>query len=353
MTVNRGPGVAPLAGVGTTTLEHRLQLAGLYAENAPGVPRSGVLAQANATLVTARSDMSWDVVPLGSVINRTASEGVYTPTLSGTTNVPTIGAPGADSRWDLIYIKQNDQAKGDPDNAAVTGVVNGTASGSPSKPYSSVPSGGLVLAESRIFAGTTGTSGGSNTTAQVWRHTAARGAPILIRNATELAEITTPALGQRVIRLDAKAQEQYWDGSNFVGSEHAEFTGKYGQPPGSLYGAGPLTKDTALSELDTVLISPANDTINAPSGKWDLHWRGKMTNGATTPAAVPVTATTWMQLTDGAGNEITSFDIATGKASGQINVSGFNFPTGGAFKCRFYTETSGVTLESRIRISRH
>jgi hypothetical protein len=214
MTVNRGPGVTKNGAVGTTTIEHRLQLAGQYAENSPGVPRTGVLAQPTATLVVPRADMSWDISPLQAVINRTASEGVYTPTLTGTTNVPTIAAPATDSRWDLVYIKQNDVAKGDADNLAVADVVNGTAAASPSKPYGSLPAGALVLAESRIFATTTGTSGGSNTTAQVWRHTAARGATITMRNVAERNEITAPTKGQKVLRLDLTGlQEEVWSGT--------------------------------------------------------------------------------------------------------------------------------------------
>jgi len=216
MTVNRGPGVAINAGVGVTTLEHRLQLAGLYAENAPGVPRTGVLANGATVLVFARADMSWDVVPFQSVINRTASEGVYTPTVTGTVNVPTTAAPVTDSRWDLLYIKQNDVAKGDADNLAVLGVVQGVVAASPSKPTGSLPSGAMVLSESRIFAGTTGTNVGSNTTAQVWRHTAARGAPIPVRNATERGEIT-PGDGTTVRRLDLAGRPlQAWDGSNWL-----------------------------------------------------------------------------------------------------------------------------------------
>lgn len=214
MTVNRGPGVAPIAGVGTTTLEHRLQLAGLYAENAPGVPRSGVLAQATDQLVVGRADMSYDVGPTPLVISRTAAEGVYTPTLTGTTNVVTSAAPGTNSRWDLIYVKQNDQAKGDADNAAVIGVQQGTAAASPTKPTADLPSGAYVLAEARIFATTTGTSGGSNTIAQVWRHTAARGAPVPVRNLTERDEITTPAKGQKVVRLDLSGcPHDAWNGT--------------------------------------------------------------------------------------------------------------------------------------------
>lgn len=215
MTVNRGPGVAKNGSVGVTTLEHRLQLAGQYAENAPGVPRSGVLAQATSVLVAARSDMSYDIGPFQAVISRTASEGVYTPTLTGTTNVPTADAPATNSRWDLIYVKQNDVAKGDADNLAVVGVVNGTPAASPAKPTGSLPAGAMVLAEARIFALTTATNGGSNTVSQVWRHTATRGGDIPVRNTTERAEITQPAPGQGVLRLDVGALE-IWSGSKWL-----------------------------------------------------------------------------------------------------------------------------------------
>lgn len=213
MTANRGPGVAVNAGVGTTTLEHRLQLAGQYAENAPGVPRSGVLNQGTALLVTGKATMAYDIGPAALVISRTAAEGVYTPTLTGTTTVTTTAAPASNSRWDLVYVKQNDTAKGDADNLPVVGVVQGASGASPTKPYGSVPAGGYVLAEAQIFSGTTGTSGGSNTIAQVWRYTASRGAPITVRNTTERAEITQPGIGQSVLRLDFSSQIETWDGS--------------------------------------------------------------------------------------------------------------------------------------------
>jgi hypothetical protein len=258
MTVNRGPGVAPIAGVGTTTLEHRLMLAGLYAENAPGVPRSGVLAQATTALVVPRNDgMSWDVMALESVINRTASEGVYTPTTTGTTNVTTTAAPATDSRWDLLYLKQNDTAKGDADNQAILGVIQGTAAASPSKPTGSLPSGAMVLAESRIFATTTALQEGSNTTAQVWRHTAARGAAIPVRDATERAEITTPALGQQVKRLDQNGRIETWNGTVWW---------YIGQTWSFNRGAG---TDSTFSGAVTGLVS---GTITAaPAGTYDIE----------------------------------------------------------------------------------
>ncbi|MBT2594726.1 hypothetical protein [Arthrobacter sp. ISL-72] len=258
MTVNRGPGVAPVAGVGTTTVEHRLQLAGQYAENAPGVPRSGVLAQATTVLVVPRDDgMSWDVMPHESVISRTASEGVYTPTLTGTTNVTTIAAPATDSRWDLLYIKQNDTAKGDADNQAILGVIQGTAAASPSKPTGSLPSGAMVLAESRVFATTTALQQGSNTTSQVWRHTAARGAAIPVRDATERAEITTPAVGQQVKRLDQNGRIETWNGTVWW---------YHGQTWSFSRGAG---SDSTFSGANTGLVS--GTITNAPAGKYRIE----------------------------------------------------------------------------------
>lgn len=216
MTVNRGPGVAKNGAVGVTTVEHRLQLAGQYAESAPGVPRSGVMAQGTTVLVAARGDMSYDIGPCQAVISRTDSEGVYTPTLTGTTNVPTDDAPASNSRWDLIYIKQNDMAKGDADNLAVVGVVKGTAAAAPAKPTGDLPAGALLMAEARIFAGTTATNGGSNTVSQSWRHTAARGAPIPVRNIAERGEIT-PSNGVSVRRLDLPGRPvEHGDGSGWV-----------------------------------------------------------------------------------------------------------------------------------------
>lgn len=213
MTVNRGVGVAKNGAVGTTTLEHRLQQAGLYAENAPGVPRSGVLSQSNAVLVSGKADMSYDIGPCALVISRTASEGVYTPTLTGVTNVPTTAAPSSGSRWDLVWVKQNDMAKGDAGNLAVRGVTQGAASGSPSKPYGSVPAGALVLAEVEVFALITATTSASIT--QVWRHTVARGAPIPVRSQAEQDEIT-PGNGTRIRRLDLKF-DAVWNGTRWVG----------------------------------------------------------------------------------------------------------------------------------------
>lgn len=212
MTANRGLFVRNNGTVGTTPIEGRLVLASLVAENAPGVPRQGLLDQ-KATVVVAgtasTSPMSYDVSAITTVINRAANEGVYINTLTGTSNVATTAAPGTGSRYDLIYVKQNDTDKGDADNTAVLAVLQGTASaGTPTKPYASLPAGAYVLAEALVNTGATATNGAQVTITQVWRYTALRGNPIPVRNTTERAEITTPTNGLQVIRLDLDANRE-------------------------------------------------------------------------------------------------------------------------------------------------
>ncbi|WP_104088043.1 hypothetical protein [Arthrobacter sp. GMC3] len=221
MSVNRGPGVRQIGAIGTTPKEHRLALAGQYAENAPGVPRSGVLVQGITNLVTptaSTAPMTYLVGEAATVMARAVGDGVYTPTTAGATianrTVATANAPATGSRWDLVWIKQNDQEKGDANNDAILGVTSGTAAASPVRPTGTVPAGALILSEHQIFAGAASTTASPNTTTQVWRHTAARGASIPVRNVAERAEITSPFRGQRVTRLDSDGlPEETWDGS--------------------------------------------------------------------------------------------------------------------------------------------
>jgi hypothetical protein len=221
MAVNRGlfvraTGTAPTK-VGTTPLESRLALAALVAEYAPGQPRTGVMTQSidNPAIVGASSSsMVYTVQPCEVVIARAAGDGVYIITVSGTTNVATDPAPGTGSRWDILYIKQNDTDKGDANNQPVLDVVKGTAATSPTKP--SIPSGAVSLAEARIYAGTTAASGGSNTITQTFQWTAARGAPIPVRSLGERQAIV-PQIGQAVVRLDCDGWiQRYTNNGNTV-----------------------------------------------------------------------------------------------------------------------------------------
>lgn len=250
MAVNRGVGVRQLSTTGTTPKEHRLTIAGMMAENAPGTPRSGLLNPASANIVYPKANMSYDVLACAAVILRDQDEGVYTPTTTGVTNVPTGNAPSSGSRWDIVWIKQNDPEKQDNDggsppvnlNTAIVRVTQGQAAASPVKP--SIPAGAYALSEHQIFSGTTATNTSPNTSRQLWRYTVPRGAPIPVRNVSERSDIT-PSIGQQVSRLDLLGVLETWSGSAWcrgsswvsVDTSDANWSYKGGifvdQPPGS------------------------------------------------------------------------------------------------------------------------
>lgn len=213
MTANRGLFVRNDGSVGTTPTEGRLALASLVVENASGVPRQGLLGQREAQVVTGRADWAYDVSACAPALNRATGEGVYLFTLTGTTTVATTAAPGSGSRYDLVYVKQNDLDKGDAGNTAVVGVVQGGAATSPTKPYASLPPGAYVLAEVLVASGATATNHASVTITQVWRYTALRGATLTVRDKSERDEITAPVVGARVLRLDRNNHIQTWNGT--------------------------------------------------------------------------------------------------------------------------------------------
>lgn len=200
--------------VGTTPVEARMALAALFAETTPQIPRSGLITKTTNNIVTGEDGMSYAVAACNPVINRATYEGVYVFSLTGSTSVATTVAPGSGSRYDLIYVKQNDPDKGDPTNLPVLGVVAGVAAaGTPTKPYASVPDGGLVLAEALVLAGATATNGASVSITQVWLHAGLKGSPIRVRNQAERDAITSPVGGQ-VMRLDTQMVET-WQGTGW------------------------------------------------------------------------------------------------------------------------------------------
>lgn len=270
MTANRGLFVKQLGTEGTTPLEARRALAGLFAENSPGVPRSGLLEPSTPSVVTGASNMSYNIAPIAVVMNRAATEGVYVFTTTGVTNVVTTAAPGTDKRWDLIWIKQLDPDKSDTlngalSNKAIAGVVQGSVSGSPSKPYAGVPDGAYVLAESLVSAGATSTNNAAVTISNVWDYAAFRGTAIWVRDVAERDEIT-PHIGQRVQNLTTGYNER-WNGSSWVPEKPplraAIFTVSQPEVPnGMVWGPGMPDQDAARSINGNFAFFSENDWIS-------------------------------------------------------------------------------------------
>lgn len=274
MTINRGLFVKQNGDEGTTPIDARRALAGLFAENAPGAPRTGLLEPATTSVVTGTANMSYNVSAFQAVVQRAATEGVYLFSGTGVTNVPTTAAPGTDKRYDLIWIKQNDIEKSDVlggvvDNSAIVGVVQGSVAAAPAKPYVGVPDGAYVIAEALVSAGSTATNQGTVTISQTWRYAALKGAPIWVRGTTERAEIT-PYVGLRVHRLDNGLYER-WNGTTWVAEadtlNFALFTTVQGSvPSGAVWGPGMPSKDVARSINADFVTFSENDwlSVNRP-----------------------------------------------------------------------------------------
>ncbi|AZF98486.1 minor tail protein [Arthrobacter phage Beethoven] len=241
MAMKRGLFVPLNGAAGTTPIEARLAFGGLLVENAPGVPRSGVMENSKTNLVYGSgASLSAVVDPSHYAIHRTQGEGVYSFANEGATTVPLTAAPVANSRIDLIWVKQNDIAKGDADNLAVVGVEVGTAAATPSAPYGTVPAGAMVLAEALVSVGNT--LGTQVTFTQVFEYTAARGSTIRVRDLADRNTITSPYLGQQVIRMDRNNHVQRWNGTAW----------KWVSDPERYY-ADPATFSTTSNTADKVI----------------------------------------------------------------------------------------------------
>ncbi len=210
--------VVGAAGAGQTSpTEARLALGGLVTPGSGGVAvRAGTFyGPGNPGVVTGTGSMAYSVAAGQFVVQRSAATlGPYLGANDGATTVATGAAPGTvgQSRWDLIWYRQPDAEQGDANSVAVFGVTQGTASGSPSKPYGSVPDGALVLAEALVPQGVTQTSSGVTIT-QVAPWTVAAGATVPVRSQAERDAMTAYA-GLAVYRIDTGRTEQY-DGSTW------------------------------------------------------------------------------------------------------------------------------------------
>jgi hypothetical protein len=195
----------------------RLAMAGLLALNGP-TPldiRAGILYAPGLPLnVTGNSSTSpWQyVVAAGSYVSTKGNtDGPHVGTNDGVVLVSTTVPPGSNSRYDLVYVMQQDaDATISPDASTVPliGVVNGTPGASPAVP--ATPAGATVLATALVASSAAGGTSGAGVTINtaVSRYTTLRGAHIPVRNQAERDELTVRD-GLQVYRLDLHLIETY------------------------------------------------------------------------------------------------------------------------------------------------
>jgi len=113
----------------------RLALAGLIVRDSSGNPRTGIFLRHANALVTSTATMNSSVAAFEAAVSR-AGQGVILLPNNGATNVLHDPAPVANSRYDTIYVKQNDAVSpnADANNLPVFGILKGAPSASPTLP---------------------------------------------------------------------------------------------------------------------------------------------------------------------------------------------------------------------------
>jgi hypothetical protein len=178
----------------------RAALRATTAQDANGNIKTGVSITAKSLtgLVTAGNGMNSDIAAFDAVTNR------YGPVWlsnDGTISVKHAAAPSANSRIDLICIKQNETASpaSDPTDGPEAIIVTGTQAVDPVTP--ATPEGALALARVTIPSTATSMTSTGVIYEQMYPFTASAGADLLFRSETE-KDAWTPWEGQKCRLLD-------------------------------------------------------------------------------------------------------------------------------------------------------
>jgi len=230
MSLFRGIAARKDATRGTSPIEVRKVLAGLFASTSGIGARSGIIYN-GATVVLVAGSAGWVywINTFHAVASRGSSDGVQVYGNDAPVNIGATGvgstipiAPGAGlSRIDIIWTRHpTNLENADTSSEPLFGVASGTAASSaPVAP--TIPAGALELGRNLMTSAATSTLSAGNTITQSALYTALRGAPVPVHNATErAAAFPSPDDGDQVYRLDTHQVEVYdgtrWGDGTFV-----------------------------------------------------------------------------------------------------------------------------------------
>lgn len=170
-------------------LDARRDMSGLFVcDKTTMMPISGILDRSQDNLVTGNSDsMSVTVHPFNAVLNR---YGALLIQNDGNVKVPITAAPSANSRIDVVYVKQNEARSPMSDGSDVPefGVAKGTAAATPVAP--SVPVGALELAQVLIPAGVSNTAAAGVVITQTYIGAAMKGDMLRVQTSAQRDALT-------------------------------------------------------------------------------------------------------------------------------------------------------------------
>lgn len=273
-------------------LDARRDMSGLFVcDKTTMMPIAGILDRSQDNLVTGNSDsMSVTVHPFNAVLNR---YGALLIQNDGNMKVPLDASPSANSRIDVVYVKQNEKRSPMSDSSDVPefSVVKGVAAATPVAP--SVPVGALALAQVLLPAGVSNTAASGVVITQTYIGAAMKGDMLRVQTSAQRDAMTMVAEGTLLHNVA--------DNCDYVRTP----SGKWAKIRDTISVKAPYTKDTwwLSREWDTVIVAgkakydvsnqnnytTANETI--PVG-----WRPYGPNPTTVYGVVGATNTDWCNL---------------------------------------------------------
>ena len=170
-------------------LDARRDMSGLFVcDKTTMMPIAGILDRSQDNLVTGNSDsMSVTVHPFNAVLNR---YGALLIQNDGNMKVPLAASPSANSRIDVVYVKQNEKRSPMSDSSDVPefGVVKGVAAATPVAP--SVPVGALALAQVLLPAGVSNTAAAGVVITQTYVGAAMKGDMLQVQTSAQRDAMT-------------------------------------------------------------------------------------------------------------------------------------------------------------------
>lgn len=170
-------------------MDARRDMSGLFVCNKTTMlPIAGILDRSQDNLVTGNSgSMSVTVHPFNAVLNR---YGALLIQNDGDVKVPLAAAPSANSRIDVVYVKQHETRSPMSDSSDVPafGVVEGTAAAVPVAP--AVPDGALALAQVLLPAGVSNTAAAGVVITQTYIGAAMKGDMLRVQTSTQRDALT-------------------------------------------------------------------------------------------------------------------------------------------------------------------
>lgn len=225
-------------------LDARRDMSGLFVcDKTTMMPVPGILDRSQDNLVTGRGDsMSVTVHAFNAVLNR---YGALLVQNDGDVNVALSAAPSANSRIDVVYVKQNEARSPMSDSSDVPefGVVKGTAAATPVAP--AVPDGALALAQVLLPAGVSNTAAAGVVIMQTYVGAALKGDKLRVQTSEQRDALTNVPEGTLLHNVA--------DNNDYLRTP----SGKWAKIRDTIRVKAPYTKDTlGLSrEWDTVIVN--------------------------------------------------------------------------------------------------